>query len=165
MKLEKAIESFLIESRRLQSKSPLKVIDLFNAASRNYKKTRIKEAPLENNADVLIFECGTEQSIITDLPVDLRNADDEVEHEDDRRLYVKISRQLALDEEEYDDGVQFVTTLYFSKEQSKVASERVPLHHPDELESAIDEFKEISLVTELMDHAGVRLVATVEYLG
>lgn len=169
--LETAIQRFLQAARDLQVESALTTEAVLRRVIQDYADVRIAGAPIDSDGDMLLLQWGATSPLVTENPVDLRNASDEdMAFEEYQRQYIDFTRQILVvgDDEATDfdeSAVQLSITLVYGQATGNEPSSNQWIENPRRIDSVITQFRKDPFVHRLLAAPVSRLVATVQHCG
>lgn len=149
---EGAIKEFLAWGERLHSSQPLTGQQVLAELIEWYRDTRIQDAALDSNGDMLLFQWGAYNVFNLSGPTDLRSpSDGGIGFLEEKRVYLDFTRQVSpvgdSDELEFDDlAVQMSISLYFQLADGSEPNANLWIETTGELEEQLAAFKSIPFV-------------------
>jgi hypothetical protein len=169
--LETAIQRFLETARNLLTESAITAEAVLQRVVQDYCDVRIEGASIDTEGDILLLQWGAISPLVTDNPLDLRNASDaEIAFEKLERQYIDFTRQVfvAGDDEDVDfddSAVQLSITLVYGLATGDEPSSNQWIANPRRIDSEIAKFTIYPFVQKLFATPTSRLVATVQHCG
>ncbi len=169
--LETAILRFLETARDLQVESSLTAEAVLQRVIQDYADVRIDGAAIDSDGDMLLLQWGATSPLVTENPVDLRNAsDDDIAFDECERQYIDFTRQVFAAGDDEDAGfdesaVQLSITLVYDQATGGEPSSNQWIENPRRIDSVTTKFRNDPFVHGLLAAPVSRLVATVQHCG
>lgn len=172
LEFEASIESFLALGRELQSAQPLTAEHALNELIAWYRSSRIQDAELDQDGDMLLLQWGVCRPLKFTEPTDLRSLQplDTTFFEPSSYRYIDLTRQVFASgsdpEVEFDDAaVQMSITLLYELSSNHQGGSALWIPTPADIEPSIREFHSAPFVKACVTEPCVRAVVSVGYCG
>ncbi|MEW6529452.1 MAG: hypothetical protein AB1473_01370 [Thermodesulfobacteriota bacterium] len=168
--LESAIQQFLKLGGELQATPAVTAEVVLERLVQLYRTTRVEGTRLDRDNDMLLLQWGAMQPMKADRPVDLRRPEEKATFEDAEFVFLDFTRQIFApgddEEAEFDDlAIQAGITLFYNLAKGDEPGSHRWISNPDQVESAIAEFRAVPLVARYLSTVPSRVVVVVSYCG